>query len=403
MLNKRRIGLGITGLANAMDFLGIRYGSAEAIGFTEQVMKTLMIAAYTESASIAEEKGSFPLWSMSEWGKGSPVVAQLPQELKDRIHRTGIRNGVILTIAPTGTTSLYYGNISSGLEPVFAHTAQRRVRTNNDDTYEVYEANDYGYNLWRAIKGEVPLPGHMVTAQTLDVADHVRIQSACQAYVDASISKTINCPPDMSFEAFELVYLDAYNSGCKGCTTYRPSEVRGSILSVGEAPRDESREKPLPPRPDILSGSTYKVKWPSAPSAFYVTINDDGDRNPFEIFITSTNAQFNDWTTALSLMISAIMRKGGDISFIPEELKKVHSAKDAHMIRGKFYGSLVARIAECIELHIQRDTAAPQAPMKILTQQGAMLGEYCPSCGNPTMYPMEGCMTCTSCSFSKCG
>jgi len=415
---KRRIGVGITGLANALAQLGIRYGSPEAVTTTEAIMDVLSTAVAMASVALAKERGAFPLWDSKLWGQTSKFVAQLDSVLLKDIRKYGIRNGVLLTIAPTGTTSLYVGNVSSGLEPVFQHKAQRNVRQ-GDNTYKPYTVYDYGYLLYMSVMGYPPdtsrvLPPYMVSHEELNVDDHLAMQAACQKYVDASVSKTINCPQDITFEEFKETYKKAYTLGCKGCTTYRYSEVRGSILSSVPSGVEASVpvQAPILVRPEVLSGRTHKVKWPSVDENYYITINDVAGR-PFEVFIQSTSSKYADWATALSLMISAIMRKGGDISFIPEELQKVRSADDAGFVEGKFYGSLVALIGHTIGKHfnsgdIQRDKS--DAPNKFANPKGTQIiistkerGDTCPKCNQPTVFKQEGCDSCTNCTYSRCG
>ena len=409
---KRRIGIGITGLANALAQLQVRYGSPDAIAITERIMAQLRDTAYTASNRLATTREPFPLFDKDRWGATNPVVQDLPEGLRTLIDTDGIRNGVLLTIAPTGTTSLYAGNVSSGLEPVFLNKMQRNVRQ-KDNTYKPYTAYDYGYRLYCHVKRIDPdrasgLPAYMTTHEDLSVWEHIAMQAACQKYVDASVSKTINCPQDITFEDFQHMYKEAHRSGCKGCTSYRYSEVRGSILSA-DADEVEMPPTQLLTRPEVLVGSTYKVRWPTVDENYYITINDVGE-NPFEVFIHSTSSKYTDWTTALSLMISAIMRKGGDISFIPEELKKVRSAEDVGYVGGQFYGSLVAVIGETIGKHlsdgdIQRvdkepseDTENPSIQIELM----ASVGHTCGRCNQPTLIKQEGCETCTNCGQSNC-
>ena len=403
---KRRIGIGITGLANCLAQLGLRYGSDEAVDMTDYIMNNLKNSVYDASAALAKERGPFPLYDVKRWGESSPVVKSLQEETQGAIAEHGIRNGVLLTIAPTGTTSLYAGNVSSGLEPVFLHKAQRNVRQ-MDDSFLPYATFDYGYRMYCHLHGINPetshqLPGYMVTHDLLSVNDHIRMQAICQKHIDASVSKTINCPQDITFEDFKHLYEDAYSLGCKGCTSYRYSEVRGSILSApGEAEKPD--HQPLH-RPDVLSGRTYKVKWPSVNENYYVTINDIGDK-PFEVFIQSTSSKFTDWTTALGLMISAIMRKGGDISFIPEELAKVRSADDSAWVEGKFYGSLVALLGETIGKHLTNGVIieVDEEPQLTLEDPQGQKGETCPQCNAPALIMQEGCKKCINCTYSNCG
>ena len=405
---KRRIGVGITGLANCLAQLQIRYGNEDALKTTDDIMACLCNTVYASSALLAEERGSFPLYDVQNWGVNSPVVHRLDSGVQAMIEKHGIRNGVLLTIAPTGTTSLYYGNVSSGLEPVFQFKAQRNVRQ-LDDTFLPYTVYDYSYRLYKAVRGRPHDDGFgyadfMVAHDELTVEEHLQMQAVCQHWIDASVSKTINCPPDISFEDFKNIYMRAIELGCKGCTTYRYSEVRGSILSAHkEADSDQEKPEQHLVRPDVLSGQTYKLKWPNAEDNYYVTINDVGS-NPFEMFIQSTSSKYTDWTTALSLMVSAIMRKGGDISFISRELMKVRSADDAGYVEGKFYGSLVALIGDTIGAHHKSGDIqqSKEAHIDIEADTQGSLGEVCPSCNQPAIFRIEGCDKCTRCTYSKC-
>ena len=291
-VNKRRTGLGITGLGNMLQQLGIRYGSEKAIQVTRLVMGEIRDRAYLASISLAKERGSFPLFKRDNFIQGN-FIKTLPKVIREDIYSHGIRNGVLLTIAPTGTTSIYYGNVSSGLEPTFAWRYKRKMRQADGSFKEFEQVEDYGYRLYKEIiYGEKrpgddqdiikEMPDYMVATHDLTVRDHLVMQAVCQEYVDASISKTINCPKEITFKDFMTVYIDAYAIGLKGCTTYRPSEisekVRGSILSVAET-KDQTQLLPITKRPAELSGRTYKVKWLPSGHAYYITINDYVDEN----------------------------------------------------------------------------------------------------------------------------
>jgi hypothetical protein len=193
-------------------------------------MAVIANAAYRASALIAAEKGAFPLYDAAEYAK-APMVRRLDPEVQALIAEHGLRNALLTSIAPTGTISLYAGNVSSGIEPIFANAYTRKV-LQPDGTRTEEEVVDYAVQMWRDMKGDADLPDHFVTAQDLAPLDHVRMQAAAQPWVDSSISKTINVPADIGFEAFKDVYLEAYETGCKGCTTYRPNDVTGSVLSV---------------------------------------------------------------------------------------------------------------------------------------------------------------------------
>ncbi len=426
---KRRIGLGVTGLADALIMCGKRYGSEEGRDLARGWMEKIAHTAYAASVELAKEKGAFPLFDAGKFLK-QPFPSSLPQPLQDAIAKHGIRNGVLTSIAPTGTISLLAGNVSSGIEPVFDLEYRRRILSpDGTPTYETVE--DYAVRLFRERHGEAPLPETFVTAHQLSPRKHLLMQAALQQYVDASISKTVNCPEAMPFDEFEALYLDAYRLGLKGCTAYRPNPVTGEVLSAVAPPASEASqpiELPLPPglqppaRDAVLSGFTYKLKWPGSDHAIYVTLNDtyDGDRRrPFEIFINSKNLEHYAWTVALTRMISAIFRRGGDISFVVEELKAVFDPRGGAWMNGKYVPSLLAAIGGIIEQHLVHIgfadggcNALPGAGVgKALVESGgsdtgitaAGARLFCPRCGSPSMVFQEGCGVCRNCGFSTCG
>jgi ribonucleoside-diphosphate reductase alpha chain len=230
--NKRRIGLGVTALADAMALGGIIYGSNVGVAWTDEVMKFIAIAAYQASINLAKEKGSFPLLDVEKF-LATGNMQQMPSDIRDQIREHGIRNALLTSIAPTGTISLYAGNVSSGIEPIFALGYERKVmQKDGSKITEVVE--DYAVTRWKKDYGSAPLPASFVTAQTLSPSAHIRMQAAAQRWVDSSISKTVNVPEDINFDDFKSVYMDAYDMGCKGCTTYRPNDVTGSVLTATE-------------------------------------------------------------------------------------------------------------------------------------------------------------------------
>jgi ribonucleoside-diphosphate reductase alpha chain len=288
------------------------------------------------------------------------------------------------------------------------------------------------------------------------------MQAALQRHVDSSISKTINCPPDIGFEAFKDVYLDAYDLGLKGCTTYRPNAVTGAVLSRAALPNQASvaRDPGLPAasqsghelrsaaptgrsperageivymaqplqREPVLEGLTYKLRWPSSDHAIYITINDinqAGRRRPFEIFINSKNLEHYAWTVALTRMISAIFRRGGDVTFVVEELKAVFDPQGGQWINGRYVPSLLAAIGGIVETHMLRigflapspEDARLAEPFAVAARQDRAVGDtpdsagagtlargrICPRCNHPALHHREGCWVCDNCSYSKCG
>jgi len=420
---KRRIGLGVTGLADALLMVGLRYGSEEAAAQTEDWMQLIANASYRASAKLAKEKGAFPLFDADKYAK-SPNVQALDDDVQGMIAKDGIRNALLTSVAPTGTISLYAGNVSSGIEPVFAYAYTRKV-LQKDGSRTEEEVVDYAVKLWRDLHGDAVLPDYFVNAQTLPAMDHVRMQAAAQKWVDSSISKTINVPEDIDFQSFKDVYMEAWDTGCKGCTTYRPNDVTGSVLSVepekASVPEEEVIDQnagdviymtePLD-RPEDLDGQTYKLKWPDSEHAIYITINDiihQGQRRPFEVFINSKNMEHFAWTVALTRMISAVFRRGGDVSFVVEELKAVFDPRGGAWMQGKYVPSILAAIGQTIEKHMIATgflagegmglKSDPQADVVTMKPKG----KACSSCGQYSMRMVEGCMTCADCGHSKCG
>lgn len=232
--NKRRVGLGVTGLADMLVMLGMTYGSADAVAFTEELMRTIAHSSYLASVMLAQEKGAFPLFNADEY-LSSDFMMRMSDDLRDAIRDVGIRNSHLTSIAPTGTISLYAGNVSSGIEPIFAYGYTRKV-LQPDGTKIEERVRDYAVGLYEEVSGtSEALPASFVTAQDLPPEAHLLMQAAAQRWIDSSISKTINLPREISFEDFEAVYQRAYDLGCKGCTTYRPNDVTGSVLAVEEA------------------------------------------------------------------------------------------------------------------------------------------------------------------------
>ncbi len=455
---KRRIGLGVTGLADALIMCRARYGSEAANTLIDQWLHRLQRAAYLASVRLAEEKGAFPLYDAEHYLAGE-TVQRLDPDVQDAIRRVGIRNALLTSIAPTGTISLFAGNVSSGIEPVFSFSYTRNLLL-PDGTRQPETVHDYAYLRFRQLRGEAtPLPDYFVDAQALRPADHLAVQARAQRYVDSSISKTINCPEAISFEDFKDIYLQAFDMGCKGCTTYRPNPVTGAVLETGEQPAQTEpvaapahptvvpmerhaqyaataqAELPLkaPPakpgdayeaggvvymtrpleRPEALEGNTYKIRWPEHDHAIYITINDivrDGRRQPFEIFINSKNTEHYAWTVALTRMISAVFRRGGDVSFVVDELKAVFDPRGGQWMEGHYVPSILAAIGSVIEQHMiaigflpAKDVATGSLePTPADDEVAPTRLKICTRCSQAGLIHQEGCDVCTACGYSKC-
>lgn len=465
--SKRRIGLGVTGVADALAMVNIRYGSDAAINRFDKWLRIIVSEAYKASSELAEEKGAFPLYHTDYLQSGflKGLGHNLAVQIMDYIRPHGIRNSHLLSIAPTGTISQFAGNVSSGIEPIFAYEYNRKF-LQQDGTKVEKRVEDFAVALFTNLYPHETLPDHFVTAQELTPAEHIAMLAVAQVYMDSSVSKTINCPEDMTFEEFGDVYQMAYNSGLKACATYRPNEITGSVLSVAKAsppsptqepvrgtvpfevagpedleawrrgqghvlvgeglqppgnpetppypspsaPSAPSLDLPPPPRPESLEGVTYKLKWPESDHAIYITINDVLDepllaRRPYEIFINSKNMEHYGWTLALTRMISAVFRRGGDVRFVVEELKAVFDPRGGAWMQGQYVPSIIAAIGGVIEKHMI--AAHLIEPVTIATMlddlpKGTAFRQ-CPKCGAASLIRSEGCDTCLSCDYSKCG
>lgn len=426
---KRRMGLGITGLADMLFMMGFRYGDPGAVSMTKNIMYHIANWAYDESVNMAIEWGAAPFLDDSsqacdDFMNSTFVQTALTAEVKQRIQNHGIRNSHLLSIAPTGTISLFANNVSSGCEPIFAPSYGRKV-TQDDGTKREEIVYSYGVNQYFFVHGGTEddewWKDCMVTAQDLPPKAHLDIQAACQKYVDSSISKTINLPEDISFDDFKDVYAYAYDHGCKGCTTYRPNDITGSVLEV-----KKKEKKPEPVqladdvrffiRPESVQGITYKVKWNK--TAYYLTFNyiwhEESNQNvPVEFFIVSKNPEHQAWMAALSRMVSAIFQRGGNIQFIPEEMKSVHDPKGGEWFQSRYFPSLVALIGHTLDKFLKEISGAEQPSVPLdedveMTPSpeeasGKSQQISCPQCFGYNVVLQNGCPTCRDCGHSKCG
>ncbi len=422
-VGKRRMGLGITGLADTLAFLQLRYGSAPALQFAEKAMQRITLAAYEASADLAREKGAFPRFEAKKYLQGR-FIKTLPARLRAKIARQGLRNSHLTSIAPTGTISLLARNLSSGIEPIFAYHYTRKVRQGQDDDVTEYEVMDHAYEEFCRRHGrpaqDSGLPDYFVTSADISPEQHLDMQAALQKHVDSSISKTINVPADLPFEQFENIYRYAFQHGLKGCTTFRPSEFISGILVRPEDKRAPGAQPVAAlTRPAFLAGTTYKIRTPVSKEAFYVTINDieeKGRRRPYEIFINSKNLQHFSWIVAMTRLISAVFRREEDPSFLVEGLNSIYDPAGGYFSDGEYVPSLPAEIGRVIAGHLRGlglmpdaeakpDAAAEQAAPKAeaAAGAGALAGlAFCPACNQRGLTVQENCRSCLLCGYSKC-
>jgi ribonucleoside-diphosphate reductase alpha chain len=226
----RRIGLGITGLADAFAMLGVRYGSDASLDIADAVMRTICHAAYRTSIELAQERGAFPEYRATEYLAGDFILS-LPHDMLESIRQHGIRNSHLTAIAPAGSISLLANNVSSGIEPIYACQANRRVRA-RDGSIKTMPVNDYAWTLYRKLHGEhASLPDCFVEAADVDPLQQLQMQARLQPYVDQSISKTINLPAEAGFDSARDLFAQAYRLGLKGCTMFRATAASEAVLS----------------------------------------------------------------------------------------------------------------------------------------------------------------------------
>ncbi|MGQ0578234.1 MAG: adenosylcobalamin-dependent ribonucleoside-diphosphate reductase [Betaproteobacteria bacterium] len=353
--DKRRIGLGFTGLGDALIMLGLRYDTQEARAMAGRIAEAMRDQSYAASVELAQEKGAFPLLDAEQYLAAPRFASRLPQALKQAIRKHGLRNSHLLSIAPTGTISLAFAdNSANGIEPPYSWTYQRKKRE-SDGTHKVYEVEDHAWRLYRHLGGNVEkLPQQFVTALEISALDHMRMVAAVAPFVDSAISKTVNVPEDYPFDNFKDLYFEAWKSGLKGITTYRPNSVLGSVLSVTareEAPNDldtsdadrrirlEAAPKPAlsslrwPSSPRLAAGNpawTYMVESPFGQFAIFVGHVDNGDPHAFEVWVNGAEqprgigavaktlsmdmrAQDKAW---LRMKLDILSRTAGDDAFV---------------------------------------------------------------------------------------
>ena len=306
-LGTRRTGLGTMGLADALLALGIRYGSGDSLTVVEQIYRTIRDAAYDASCDLAAEKGAFPNFDSEKYLQGQ-FIRQLPETIRTKISRQGIRNAVLLAQAPTGTTSLLAG-VSSGIEPVFDFAMVRRDRTGEHVLYHPL------YQTWRASHPDDDLPPHFVKASDLTPEEHVRVQATIQQFTDASISKTVNAPNHHTVAEVDTLYRLAYELGCKGITYYRDGSRDAVLTHLDSTPvTPPSATVPqLRARPHVLHGATYRV--PTPVGTAFVTLNHDDAGQLREVFVTvgKAGSDLAADAEAIGRLISLVLRIPTDV------------------------------------------------------------------------------------------
>lgn len=443
---KRRIGVGFTGLGDALIMLGLKYNSEAGVAQGEEIARNMRDAAYLASVELAKEKGAFPLFDADKYLQ-SGFTQRLPEEIRAAIRKHGIRNSHLLSIAPTGTVSLAFAdNASNGIEPPFSWTYQRKKRT-ADGGNAFYTVEDHAYRLYKAKFGaDAELPDYFVSALEMTAAEHVAMMRAVQPYIDTAISKTVNIPADYPFEDFKNLYMESWKAGLKGCATYRPNDTLGAVLSV-EAPKTEEKPAPQPAAAHTSGLSAVVERRPEGPlnavvdkieyythdgvRRLYLVVSFmyvNGVERPIEFFMpVGQTGESQQWITATMRSLSLAAR-GGFLDKALDDLRKV--AWDRGPIRygwrdkedgtriPLWHDSEVALLAYAIQSIIANRASQEQQPAPInpaapatvtatpaaATPVQAMSGTKCPECGAHAVIKKDGCSFCTSCGYiGACG
>ncbi|MCX5668143.1 MAG: vitamin B12-dependent ribonucleotide reductase, partial [Candidatus Omnitrophica bacterium] len=426
----RKIGLGVMGFADMLLMMGIRYDSEDAIALAEKVMKFILDAARGASEKLAEKKGAFPNF------KGS---------IYDTPGARPLRNATLTTIAPTGTLSII-ANSSSGIEPVFAITYIRNIMDNT----KMIEAHPYFQEVAEkrgffkpetmnliaqkgTIRGVPEVPADVqqlfVTAHDIEAVWHIRMQSAFQKYTNNAVSKTVNLPSEATLEDVKTIYMLAFKSGCKGVTIYRDKSRDEQVLNIPsdntkDRQKTQARVKISPrPRPPVILGTTTKIA--TGCGNLYITINEDADGQPFEVFMHMGKAGgcAMSQLEAIGRLLSLGLRSGIDVDSIVEQLRGIRCPSPSWEKGGRIFSCSDA-IARAIEQRAQEaknkkasndtvstsetttETSQPDASggsskTGTMKKAGNIVG-VCPDCGG-ALWHIEGCMVCKSCGYSKCG
>lgn len=379
--NKRRIGLGYTGLGSMLLMMGLDYDSSEGREFAAKLTERMRNAAYLESTRLAKEQGAFPMFDADEYLKSPRFASRLPDHIKQEIRKNGIRNSHLISIAPTGTISIAFtDNVSGGIEPVFS-LMYKRKKVEADGSRSVSEVQDYAYRLYKSM-GRDPevLVKTATTALNMSAQSHMMMVAAVAPYVDAAISKTVNVPEDYPFEDFKNLYMDAWHAGLKGITTYRPNATTGSVLSVDEPKKEEVKEQSasseLPN--DIQSGDAERairitdipapalqsLRWPNRPATpggneswtyfvdsdqgdFSVTVGhiNNGRAHPFEVWVAGNEQP--RVLGALAKILSVDMRTD-DPSWLALKLDSLSKTVDHNEVKLQFNPNESAVIAPSV-------------------------------------------------------
>ncbi|MBU4181300.1 MAG: adenosylcobalamin-dependent ribonucleoside-diphosphate reductase [Gammaproteobacteria bacterium] len=442
---KRRIGVGFTGMGNALAMLCVRYDREEGRAMAAQIAERMRNAAYLASVELGKEKGVFPKFDAEGYLAPGTFASRLPDAIKKAIRKNGLRNSHLLSIAPTGTVSLAFAdNASNGIEPPFSWMYRRKKREADGSTSE-YAVEDHAWRLYRELGGDVDqLPDYFVNALAMSAGEHIAMMEAVQPFVDTAISKTVNVAADYPFEDFKSLYQKAWRANLKGMATYRPNSILGSVLDTGSAATDaKPAAAPAPVDPmrtviesrpkGALSAVADKIEYwtQEGHKTLYIVVSflpvpaAEGNgtvERAIEFFMpVGQSGESQQWITSTMRMLSLAAR-GGFLERALSDMRKVawdrgpvrlgtyQKADGTHV--PMWHDSEVAAIAFALQNIIARRAqlsvvaTAPAPAMPELTgmPSGVMAGKKCPECGAHAMIRKDGCDYCTQCGhLGTCG
>ena len=440
---KRRIGVGFTGLGNALTMLCLRYDRNDGREVAVQIAECMRDTAYAASVELAKEKGAFPAFSAEDYLAQGTFASRLPDDIQFNIRKYGIRNSHLISIAPTGTVSLAFAdNASNGIEPPFSWSYRRKKREADGSTRE-YSVEDHAWRLYRELGGNLEqLPEYFVSALDMAAADHIAMMQVVQPFVDTAISKTVNVPADCRYADFKVLYLQAWKAQLKGLATYRPNMILGSVLSASEP--DSAPAEPVPPMLDpmraviesrpkgALSAVAEKIEYftQEGLKTLYLIVSflpmpsqdgTPGVERAIEFFMpVGQSGESQQWITSSMRMLSLAAR-GGFLDRALGDMRKVawdrgpvrlgtHTKPDGTQVP-LWHESEVAATAYAIQNIIAQRTSQPSHSHPFASssgmhsdQSGVMAGKKCPECGAHAMIRKDGCDYCTSCGhLGSCG
>ncbi|RJP66821.1 MAG: adenosylcobalamin-dependent ribonucleoside-diphosphate reductase [Comamonadaceae bacterium] len=436
---KRRIGVGFTGMGNALAMLCVRYDRAEGRALAAKIAERMRDAAYTASVALAQEKGAFPKFDAEGYLAEGTFASRLPEALRAAIRTHGIHNSHLLSIAPTGTVSLAFAdNASNGIEPPFSWMYRRKKREADGSTTD-YAVEDHAWRLYRELGGDMAqLPEYFVSALAMPATDHLAMMATVQPFVDTAISKTVNVPAEFPYDDFKDLYRQAWRAQLKGLATYRPNAILGSVLDTGATPETTASVATVDPMRTViesrpkgaLSAVADKIEYwtQEGHQTLYLVVSflpvpaADGSgtvERAIEFFMpVGQSGESQQWVTS-SMRLLSLAARGGFLDRALRDMRKVvwdrgpvrmgtHERADGTRVP-MWHDSVVAAIAYAVQTLIAQragvtPASLPAPPVELALTPGVMPGRKCSECGAHAVIRKDGCDHCTQCGhLGACG